>query len=167
MFTQTRPLLRSCIVCTRSAVCHAGVVRLSQYCQYAPLNTNSQYMPLCGAGIWQFPANLSRLGFVGFELRDLLGRTVSALQLRQLFCPAHGSVPAVLQRKAPLPPLCIMTNQGRQAAVPLAHHSTGSLPWENKLTKLYNTPLRTQTKYCTYDTQCQQPVVNQVTDREG
>lgn len=26
--------------------------------------------------------------------------------------------------KAPLPPLCIMTNQGRQIAVPLAHHST-------------------------------------------
>lgn len=51
------------------------------------------------------------------------------------FCPAHGSVPAVLQRKAPLPPLCIMTNQGRQAAVPLAHHSTASLPWENELAK--------------------------------
>lgn len=63
----------------------------------------------------------------------LLGRTMSASAAPTAFSrPAHGSVPAVLQRKAPLPPLCIMTNQGRQAgrqaarqaAVPLAHHST-------------------------------------------
>lgn len=77
----------------------------------------------------------------GFELGDLLGRSTNVPQLRRLFCPAHGSVPAVLQRKAPLPPLCIMTNQGRQAgrqlAVPLAHHSTASFPWKNKLTELY------------------------------
>lgn len=108
-----------------------------------------------------------------------MGRTVSALQLRQRFCPAHGSVPAVLQRKAPLPPLCIMTNQGRQAAVPLAHHSTVSLPMENKLTKLWgynthrrslsdtHTPLRTldiaHVAHVTYGVR--QPGVNQVTGR--
>ncbi len=152
MFTQTRPLLRSCIVCARSAVCHAGVVGAqSHYCQCAALNTNSQYAAMRGCNL-AVPGEPPPARVVGSELRDLLGPTMCVLQLRQLFCPAHGSVPAVLQRKAPLPPLCIMTNQGRQAAVPLAHHSTVSLPRENKLTELYSAPLRTQTKYCTYGT---------------
>lgn len=143
MFTQTRPL-RSCIMCTRSAVCHAGVVRLrvSTVNTLPSTLTGSQYAAMRGCHLAVSSEPLPARD-VGSELRDVLGQTMSALQLRQLFCPAHGSVPAVLQRKAPLPPLCIMTNQGRQAAVPLAHHSTVSLPWGNKLTKLNNTPLRT------------------------
>lgn len=139
-------------------------------------------MPLCGAGIFffffaQIPANLSPArGSWGSELGGWTywGRTMSVvLQLRQLFffspCAAHGSVPAVLQRKAPLPPLCIMTNQGRQAAVPLAHHSTASLPWENKLKKK---KLRTHTRYiCKKQQQNKDTtissLVNQVAGRKG
>lgn len=165
MFTQTRPLLRSCIVCTHGLpFCHAGGVRLSQNCQYASLNINSLYAAMRGCNL-AVPSEPLPARVAGSELRDLLGRTMSVLQLRLLFCPAHGSVPAVLQRKAPLPPLCIMTNQGRQAAVPLAHHSTVSLPRENKLAELHSTPLRT--RCCTYGTKCQHPIVNQVTDLRG
>lgn len=42
MFTQTRPLLHACIVCARSAVCHADVVKLSQCCKHAALITDGQ-----------------------------------------------------------------------------------------------------------------------------
>lgn len=43
------------------------------------------------------------------------------------------------EKSAPSPTLHYDKSRqaGRQAAVPLAHHSTASFPWENKLTKLY------------------------------
>lgn len=134
MFTQTRPLLRSCIVRARAAVCHAGAPRLRlSTVNTLPSTLNGHHVAMRGCTFfWRFLSRLVGRGDVsvssgrGVGGRLIVGRTVvrSAAQLRQLFCPAHGSVPAVLQRKAPLPPLCIMTNQGRQAAVPLAHHST-------------------------------------------
>lgn len=99
-------------------------------------------MSLCGAGIWLNPvtpppsAGTWDQTLIGAKMLDA-GALCSS---DSSSCPAHGSVPAVLQRKAPLPPLCIMTNQGRQAAVPLAHHSTVSLPWESNLSEPSCTP---------------------------
>lgn len=121
------------------AFCRAG---LSRRCQ----SVSQTALPPCPLTVSEddvLGGNLAvtsePLSLVGkMELGDWLGWTVRDLQLQTAFpsCPwLH--IPAVLQRKAPLPPLCIMTNQGRQAAVPLAHHSTVSLPWENKLTELY------------------------------
>ena len=140
--TPTPPLLH--------CVCHAGA---SQYCQCAPLHTDSRvHAAMRGWDLAKVSQGSGRGGFSfsfffccccrssgtfgaiggwgggGWVLLCGSGSSCAS-------CPWLRTCSAA-EKKAPLPPLCIMTNQGRQAAVPLAHHSTVSLPRESKLTKL-------------------------------
>lgn len=126
-FTQTHPLLRSCIVFTRSAVCHAGVLPAarSQYYQHAPVNTTGVSAAMRGCDLAARGQPPPSAGVVESEDGGLIGADDEGSAAPTVFSVLPMAPYLQCCRgKAPLPPLCIMTNQGRQAAVPLAHHST-------------------------------------------